>query len=554
MSRLKSSNNVTPILRRAGLGLLAVCTLLPLSLSLHAQTDISAWWLPRVAATTPAALYGEHHPARDCASLKTLALNRVHIMAAEIVSATASAPAICQVTAVHKRFDNDDPITVWLGLPLNNWNGRFMGIGGGGYAGGDRDMMAAHYPAGFATATTDAGARTSLQGRDLKPAAFALDAKGKLDWLAIRNFGHRGAHIMTVTGKKITEAFYGKPPKFSYFNGCSTGGRQALGEAQRYPQDYDGILAAAPATNAAAYIAGRVWGQMQMSLAKHFVPQCKFDAVTAAAVAACDHLDGVEDEVINQPRQCDYDPQHFVGSELLGCGVFSQADAQITRLIWQGPQRQDGTAMWYGYERGAPLGGVHGTEQDPQSGAWQTSQPWVDYYFSWHRYLLAQNPDLALSELSLEQFEDYWDQSLEQFTEVYSASNPDLKAFHQRGGKILVWHGETDGAIPPAGSIDYYQRVVAHFGSAAKAQEVLRLFMAPGVDHCAGGEGPNPVGVLDALIDWVEKNQAPEQLLAQKREPKTGLITHTRPLCLYPKAAYYKGQGSTDQADNFVCR
>lgn len=217
---------------------------------------------------------------------------------------------------------------------------------------------------------TDAGPRAIQPERELKNGKFALDKKGRLDWVAINNFGHRGIHLMTLAGKAITNSFYGRPATKAYFSGCSTGGRQAISEAQKYPSDYDGILAAAPGINAAKYIAVRIWGQLHMELFGNFLPKCKLEAVTRAVVIACDLKDGV---IGGFPSQCQYDPDEFIGSTAENCETFTEADADIVRKIWAGPSKRDGTRKWAGFSRGTPLDTLHSATKDAFTGKWQTS-------------------------------------------------------------------------------------------------------------------------------------------------------------------------------------
>ncbi len=515
--------------------------------------SIKSWNDPYVAATPPTPLFGTHTPVRNCDSMTSLPLENTVITEATETPATETEPALCNITAVVKRYEEDDPITVWVNLPVYNWNGRFMGIGGGGYSGGTRAYALHQNLSGFASATTDAGPRTVQPGRKVKNGEFGLDEYGKLDWRAIRNFGHRGVHVMSVIGKAITAAYYGKPANYAYFNGCSTGGRQAMTEAQMYPEDYDGILAAAPGINAAKYVAGRIWGQLHMELSGNFVPKCKLDAVTAAAVTSCDMIDGVKDGIIGNPRLCSYSPATFVGQNVAGCGTFTAADADIVQKAWEGPSKRDGSRKWAGFAIGTPLETLQSTEKNPETGEWQTSSAWNGYFLSWHRYFLSQDPTLQIGEMSRNQFEEYWDQSDEMYQHIYSAENANLDALSARNGKILIWHGETDHYIPAYGSINYYQRVAARLGSMSKANETIRLFLAPGVNHCGRGKGPTPTAMLDALMSWVENGKAPERLLSVTRDKETGKVTRSRPLCLYPKVARYKGSGSTDKAENFVC-
>ena len=391
-------------------------------------------------AQIPKPLVSNKKPVRSCDSLKTLMLEHTSIIKTKIIVANKDTPAWCRVTAVVQRSRGDDPITVWVGLPLNHWNGRFHRTGGAGFSGGipgeHRILgMVQQIPAGFAVAATDAGPRTTLPGRNIKNGEFALDENGRLDWLAIRNFSYRGIHQMTLTGRLITSAFYGENPRYAYFSGCSTGGRQGLMEAQRYPDDYDGILAAAPAINGASYAPARLWGQLLMKELQHYVSACKFRAATEAAVIACDGIDGVIDGVIGDPRRCDYDPEPLVGKSIESCGEFSAKDAEIVRASWQGPKRLDGSFMWYGFDRGANLSTLNATEED-ENGTLVPGENLAKYFLSWHRYFLSQNPDFDFATVTPEQFEEYWLQSTEQYGQVYTADNPDLSGLYKRGGKV----------------------------------------------------------------------------------------------------------------------
>jgi hypothetical protein len=349
-----------------------------------------------------------------------------------------------------------------------------------------------------------------------------------------------------VTGKALTQAMYGVAPKYSYFNGCSTGGRQGLMEAQRYPQDYNGIVAGAPAINWPKLMMQSMWGTVQEMAAGNGVPACKLAAATAAAITACDAIDGVEDGVIEDPDRCHYDPKELIGASAGECGGFTQADADIIRKLWEGPRRLDGSALWYGQTRGADLNALtasRGNPAKPQAFAFTND---------WLKYWITQNPQFDWNTLTPEAYQRYWDQSLEQYGIVIGTDNPDLSAFRDRGGKVVLWHGWADQLITPAGTIDYYKRVLQQMGGADKTAQFLRFFLAPGVAHCAGGAGPNPYGQLDALLSWVEDGKAPVTLTAARRD-QTGAITRSRPLCQYPLVAKYKGTGSTDDAANFVC-
>jgi hypothetical protein len=367
-----------------------------------------------------------------------------------------------------------------------------------------------------------------------------------LNWEGIRNFAHVGIHEMTVTGKALTQAMYGVAPRYSYFNGCSTGGRQGLMEAQRYPQDYNGIMSAAPAINWNRFHLQHLWGPVVMNAAGNPVAPCKLTAATAAAIAACDGIDGVKDGVLEDPKRCTYDPNPLVGTSAGDCGSFTEADVNVIRKLWEGPRRADGSFMWYGLARGADMNALW-----PSRGTPLRPVPF-GLAMDWYRYFLTQDPKFDANTVTPAAYERLWDQSVEQYANVIATDNPDLTAFRDRGGKVIVWHGWADQLITAEGSIDYYTRVQQEMGGAKKTSEFIRLFMAPGVTHCAGGAGPQPGGLMEALLAWVEDGKAPEMLPATRRD-QTGAVTRSRPLCAYPLVAKYKGSGSTDEASNFVC-
>src|SRR5262245_47992263 len=259
---------------------------------------------PPLMQTTPKPLVAGAKPVRSCESLTTIALPNTTIESAALDSDN---PGVCRVTAVVTHPPAGDKVRMWIALPTSNWNGRFLGNGGGGFSGGNAAAVNRPAALGFAAGATDAG-------HEGGSASFALDASGRLDWQAIRNFAHVGIHEMTVAGKALTQAMYGVAPRHSYFNGCSTGGRQGLMEAQRYPQDYDGVAAAAPAINFTHLLMQSLWGSMLMNAASNPVASCKLAAATTAAITTCDGIDGVKDGVIEDPNRCTYDPKVLIGT------------------------------------------------------------------------------------------------------------------------------------------------------------------------------------------------------------------------------------------------
>jgi feruloyl esterase len=491
---------------------------------------------PPLMQARPKPLIANVRPERSCESLASVALSNTTIESAMV---DASTPDVCRVTAITTHPPVGDKVRIWVALPMSNWNGRFLGTGGGGFSGGSAAGVIQPAALGFAAGATDTG-------HEGASGSFALDANGRLNWQSIRNNAHLGIHEMTVVGKALTEAMYGLAPRYAYFNGCSTGGRQGLMEAQRYPQDYHGIVSAAPAINWTKFIPQEVWGAVVMNAANNPIAPCKLAAATAAAVSVCDGIDGVKDGVIEDPKRCTYDPKPLVGTEAGECGVFTEADTNVIRRLWEGPRRQDGTFLWYGLPRGADLNALWTSRGTPLRPA-----PF-GIAMDWFRYFLTQNPKFDGNTLTPPAYERLWEQSVEQYGSVFGTDNPDLTAFRDRGGKAIVWHGWADQLISAEGTIDYYARVQQQMGGAKKTAEFIRLFMAPGVGHCGGGAGPAPTGTLEAILAWVEDGKAPETLRATRRD-QNGAITRSRPLCAYPLVAKYRGRGSTDDGASFEC-
>jgi feruloyl esterase len=390
---------------------------------------------------------------------------------------------------------------------------------------------------GYAAGATDTG-------HEGGSGSFALDKDGRLDWQSIRDNAYLGIHDMTVVGKALTKAFYGKPPRYAYFVGGSTGGRQGLSEAQRFPEDYDGIVSGCPAIQFHRMVPATLWPQVVMVHAKNFVPKAKLAAATAAAIAACDGADGVTDGVLDDSTLCDYDPKALVGTKI-GDDTFTEADADVVRKIWQGPRGQDGSFIWHGLARDADLSALAGTSGSPLKG-----KPF-GIPVEWFQYFVVQDPKWDWATMTPAMFEMLWKQSVEQYGAVLATDNPDLTRFRDRGGKVIIYHGFADQLIPIEGTVEYYKQVQQRMGGPEKTAQFARLFLAPGIDHGFRGAGPTPTGVMDSIIAWVEEGKAPEKIIAEKRDSK-GKVVRTRPLFPYPQIAKYKGSGSTDDAENFV--
>jgi pimeloyl-ACP methyl ester carboxylesterase len=439
-------------------------------------------------------------------------------------------PAFCRVALT---VAPQIHIEVWL--PKDTWNGSYRGEGGGGYAGAiSYAGLAEGVRRGYATASTDTGHPASAGG------SFALASDGTLNTQLIGDFAERSLREMAVKAKALVNAYYGSAPKHSYWNGCSTGGRQGLMAVQRFPDQYDGLVIGAPAINWDRFIPSELWPQIVMNKTVGApISAAKLAAVTKAAVAACDANDGVTDGIINEPRKCTYDPHALTcktGDDSATCLTAQEADA--VGKIWNGPTDASGKRLWYGLERGAPLNFLAGNAGFPIA-------------LTHFQYWIHQDPNFDWHTLSEADFEREFRASQKKFHDAIGTDDPKLDAFRKHGGKMIIWHGDADQLIFPRGTIDYYDRVVAANGGAKRVDDFARLFMAPGVGHCGGGDGPSPVGLFDAVVEWVEKGVAPKTIQASRKRPDG--TTMTRPLCPYPSTAKWTGTGSPDDASNFMC-
>jgi hypothetical protein len=315
-------------------------------------------------------------------------------------------------------------------------------------------------------------------------------------------------------------------------------------EAQKYPADYNGIMAGAPAINWTKFIPAEIWPELVMKESHDFLPACKENAFIESAVQAC----GTTDGVITNPDTCDWSPDKLVGF-VTPCGVITQQDAAVMTKIWQGPETTQGQPLWYGLERGASLAGLAATTT---TNGVTTGNPFP-VAVAWLGTWLQKNPSWNWQTLTYAQFDSLFQQSLSEFSGVIATDNPDLSAFKRDGGKILIWHGLADQLIFPQGTINYYQRVQQAMGGPQATDSFARLFLASGAQHCASAAGPAPALPLNAVVNWVEHGTAPTSILGTTTDPATGVVTDSRPICLYPHFARYTGSGSTTDASSFVC-
>jgi hypothetical protein len=527
--------------------------------------------------TAPAQAFGRAAASRpasvalaapgSCAGLTTLSLPNTTINSAVDAPAGTVEPPIpglppapvvatCRVHATVTTPGLNDQIGVDVWMPITGWNGRFQGVGGAAFIAGHPYFMAGAVDAGYSAAVTDAGATPShpFDG------SFALDSQGQLNWPLIEDFAYRGVHDLAVVGKAVTAAYYGSKARFSYWNGCSTGGRQGLAEAQRYPSDFDGILAGAPAINWHKYVPASLWPQLVMLQSGDFLPPCKFGAFQTAAITACDSLgDGVVDGVIGDPLACNFDPTSLVGTST-PCGTITAQDAAVVAKIVAGARTTGGKFLWYGLTWGTTFAGEFpgaGLANTTTSDGETVGVPFpliLEYLGTW----VQQNPPVPTgtwdwTTTTYDQFDQLFQRSVETFGGVMGTDNPDLRGFKKAGGKLVIYHGLADQLIFPQGTIDYYRRVQQSTGD-RDTTDFARVFLAPGMAHCAGGPGAQPDDPLNQLVDWVENGKAPNSLNGVIRDPSSGAVTATRPICLYPKVAVYRGSGPTTEASSFACR
>jgi hypothetical protein len=508
--------------------------------------------------------------ARGCADIASAAPADAEIASAALQPAgpfelpaefgpaiTVPLPAFCRVEGVLRpTADSHIAFEVWL--PAENWNGRFQGIGNGAFAGSiPYSGLASALRSGHAAAASDTG--HSAGGTD---ARWAVGHPEK-----VVDFGWRAVHLTAVAGKALAEAFYGDAPGKSYFVSCSNGGRQGLMEAQRFPEDYDGIIAGAPAYNWTGLFTGFVWNAQWLAKPGAFIPAAKAPAIANAVLAQCDKLDGLADGLVGDPRQCRFDPVvlRCTAGETNAC----LTDPQIAalRAIHKGPQTPAGEQIYFGF----PPGG----ESAPGSPGWDL---WIfgpgpgasiqnAFGSNFVKHIVGAPDDWTPADFD---FGRDFSQLETATAATFNATDPDLSRFAARGGKLILYHGWADAAIPAQGTIAYHDAVVREMG-ADQAASFVRTFMVPGMHHCAGGVGPSDFGqggpspenddpatsLTDALQAWVEQGRAPDQVIARQATPpgapqpetiRTGLI------CAYPQRATLVSGGDPLRAESYMCR
>ncbi|HEY4214809.1 MAG TPA: tannase/feruloyl esterase family alpha/beta hydrolase [Steroidobacteraceae bacterium] len=483
----------------------------------------------------------------DCAQLAGLKLAHTQITLAQSVAAGAfnpppgagaggpgappgayaQMPAFCRVAGtIRPTSDSDIRFEVWM--PAANWNGKFVGVGNGVWAGSITYFsMVQPLSMGYATAATDDG----HQGSPLD-AGFAAGHPQKLV-----DFGHRAVHEMTVTAKALVAAFYSMNARRSLFVSCSTGGRQGLMEAYRYPQDYDGISSMAPANPMVGLMMSSLWtGEATLREAATRIPPPKFALIHKAVVEACDANDGVKDGIVSSPRSCKFDPAVLQCNAGDATDCLTAPQVAAVRAIYQGPRNpRTDQPLFPGFEPGSEaMWPIQTLGPEPFGVA-----------SSYFRDLVFKDPKWDFRSFD---YDKDVARSMKAGSPQLDVPPTGLAAYFNGGRKLLLSHGWADGLIPPMSTVNFYTDLTQHLGP--KAAQDTRLFMIPGMGHCAGGDGPFVFDPISTLDSWVETGKAPRRIVVSN---PPGTSSRTRPLCPHPQEAIYSGSGSTDDEKNFMC-
>lgn len=489
---------------------------------------------------------GESMSPAECAvaRLQEKAPQGTTITAAAMVDAAGNVPQHCRVDGHAASPGN--PVTFRLGLPVR-WNGKFYFQGVGGLA-GTIGSLNTGLTRGYASASTDtgheAGDPTWVQNR-----AKEID------------YGHRGTHVATVAAKALTTSFYARPLRQAYFNGCSNGGRQALMEVQRHPEDYTGIIAGDPATGTPMQLGRALVYQHVLTSPDNYLTPEKVELLSKATLAACDATDGLADGLITDPRLCKFNPETLTCRGADGTGCLTAGQLDTVKRIYSPVKLPNGEIYTSGFPVGHEgdrsgwrawiSGPVPPAPQKDGSLAYTTNELPSGYRLSEQnmRFLALEVDEPGFNWRTIQFPADL--PRLKTMTEILSPLDPDLRPFKNRGGKLIIYHGWADPAISAYGTLDYHEKVAKVVGGQREADTFLRTFFVPGMHHCSGGPGPGSFDVLIALEDWVERGVAPARIIASHSTDNK--VDRTRPLCAHPQVARYIGSGDINDAANFRC-
>jgi feruloyl esterase len=427
--------------------------------------------------------------------------------------------SFCRVALTLKPAPQSD-IRAEVWLPSTGWNGKLQVVGNGGFAGTiSYAAMATALAAGYAAASTDTG-HTGPSSN-----TFANED-------VLTDFAHRAIHETAVAAKVAVDGFFGSGPKLSYFNGCSTGGRQAVTAAQRYPDDFDGIVAGAPASHTSTQAFGQIWFYQALADPASALPREKLTLLHDAVLNACDELDGVKDGVLENPLSCKFDPGVLACKQGSAAACLTPSQIDGVRRIYAGPSNpRTGQRIFTGLERGSELG-------------WNPAP--VGYAVDYFKYVVFKDPNWDPKTLN---YDSHVEQASKGANLVFDATDADISRFTRRGGKLIMYQGWAEPGIPPANLVKYFDQLQQ---KTSGAKDSVRVFMVPGMGHCGGGNGTSTFNMVAALDGWREGGKAPDQIDASR--VRDGKVDRTRPLCAWPTEARYKGSGSSDVAENFTCR
>jgi hypothetical protein len=488
-------------------------------------------------------------PHLNCASMAGADVSLAVGAGTGIVSATMTpAPAgypICDLKGVIA-----PQIQFEVQLPTQTYRQRYLQTGCGGLCG----ALAINAPGAVGCAPLRDGSFATASDNQGHVGGGSADGNFGTDAALRVDFAFRADHLTALAAKALITAFYGERPKHSYFDGCSQGGHEGLTEAQRFPTDFDGILSGAPAS-----ITTELNGFNQPWLARVdfdasgqvILPASKLPALHTAVMARCDGIDGLVDSQLDDPRLCSFDPATLTcPANVDNAGCLTPPQVTVVDKIYSGAVDSHGRHLYPG---GQPFGSelawagwmIPTVPAAPQNStiAWRIGNGWVKYL------AFEPNPPLAFTLTDIG-FDQATFDRVRRLAGLYDATDPDLSAFKRAGGKLILWHGWADQAIPPTGTVAYYQAVRDRMGGLAATQRFARLFMFPGMYHCGGGTGPSAFDLLTPLLNWVETGAAPDRVIASL-PGGGGQVVRTRPVFPYPLVARYTGGGSTDDAANF---
>lgn len=466
------------------------------------------------------------------------------IVQATAVAASGAMPAHCLIEASVATPGNS--VGLRLALPAT-WNGKLYFEGVGGFAGAFASV-ATGVSRGYVAASTDTGHRAPV-----------IDASwGAGNPAKVLDFAHRGTHAAAVAAKAFSQSYYGSPLKRAYFSGCSNGGRQALMEAQRYPEDFDGIIAGDPALGTLGQVRRTLVYQQMLSSPDRFVPASKVALLARKTLEACDPRDSLTDGLVSNPQACTFHPETLACKAGNGPDCLTPGELETVKMIYADQKTPDGAVMPgfpAGHEDGATGWQQWLTAATPPvkraDGVLEFATPPLGFRFQYGFMQYLASPDGQPIDWRAFSFARDGHR-LNATLEMFSPTDPDLSRLRRRGGKLILYHGWSDPGISALGTLHYYEAAVRKAGGAKQSADSLALFMVPGMHHCPGnGPGPNTFDMLTALENWVEHGTPPTRVIAS--HATDGVVDRTRPLCAYPQVAKYTGKGSVDAAENFRC-